>query len=104
MRILPIRNILLFSIDIFLAVTATLAAFVLRENLEFHLEHSPEIMPYVVITAGCASMVFLASGAGRAVWRYSSTPDYLARFKTNKFILLPSLASNVFGASSPMGA
>ena len=73
---LQVRIVLLFLVNILLVVVATFTAFVLRDNLEFHADNLPDILPYLLITTCVAGCVFLASGAWRAVWRFSAAPDY----------------------------
>ncbi len=71
------RTIGLIFLDLLLVVIATMAAVLLRDNLEFHADRVGILLPYLTITTAVAAAVLLASGASRAIWRYASMPDYM---------------------------
>jgi len=71
-------------------LAATLLAKVLRENFELSQERIVEFLPYLAATALSALIVFPATGLNRAVWRFSSLPDYLR--------VTAAMAATVFGA------
>ncbi len=66
-----------FSIfDIVLMVVATVAAQVLRDNLEWSHTRIIALLPYLGFTTLVAAIVVPLSGLNRTVWRLSSLPDY----------------------------
>ena len=71
------QSLLLLFVDLCLVVASTLGALVLRDNLEFSAERLLQLLPYLAITIAAAVPVFLLTGVNRALWRFSSLPDYV---------------------------
>ena len=71
------RRLALISIDLLLVASATIIAVMLRGNFDTISDSLIILMPYVFISIGCASIVFLVGGLDRTPWRYSSVADHL---------------------------
>jgi lipopolysaccharide/colanic/teichoic acid biosynthesis glycosyltransferase len=71
------RRWILLLADIALVLLATLAALVLRENLEFSRSRLIDFLPYLAISGGVSALIFPLMGLNRAVWRFSDVPDYV---------------------------
>ena len=72
-----LRRLALISIDLLLVASATIIAVMLRGNFDTVSDSLIILMPYVFISLGCASVVFLVGGLDRTPWRYSSVADHL---------------------------
>lgn len=70
------RRYILLSIDLVLILTATLIAFILRENLEVTEDHLEALAPYLVATALMTVILVPVSNLNRSIWRFSSQSDY----------------------------
>lgn len=71
------RRFVLLTVDVALMVLATLAAFILRENFDVPESRFLEFFPYLPAVGAGAAATFALAGLHRAVWRFSSLPDYL---------------------------
>jgi len=56
---------------------ATIVAVMLRGYFDTFTESLVALMPYSLISLGCASAIFLVGGLDRTPWRYSSVADHL---------------------------
>ena len=56
---------------------ATVLAQLLRDNFELSAQHFGALLPYLFITLGCAAVVLTVSGTSGAMWRFTTTADYL---------------------------
>src|SRR6516165_5107561 len=72
-----LRRLALISIDLFLVASATLFAVMLRANFDTISETVTNLTPYILISIGCASAVFVTAGLDRTPWRYSSVGEHL---------------------------
>jgi lipopolysaccharide/colanic/teichoic acid biosynthesis glycosyltransferase len=72
-----VRRLSLISIDLFLVTSATIIAVMLRGNFDTVSDSLIILMPYIFISVGCASVVFLVGGLDRTPWRFNSVADYL---------------------------
>ena len=72
-----VRRLTLMSIDVFFVALATIIAVVLRGYFDSVSGSLVNLMPYSLISLGCASVVFLVGGLERTPWRYSSVADHL---------------------------
>lgn len=70
------RSLRILLADMALVSFALVTASVLRENLEFSLDHLLALIPYGLLTISTAAIVLPLSGVTRAVWRYSSPQNY----------------------------
>lgn len=64
-------------LDLFLIAGATVAAVILRDNLEISTEHIKAIIPYTAFSVAVGLLALVAVRAHRAMWRYSTLNDYL---------------------------
>ena len=71
------RRLTLIGIDLLLVASATLVAVMLRGNFDTISDSLIILMPYVLISTGCAFAVFLAGRLDRTPWRYTSVADLL---------------------------
>ena len=71
------RRLALISIDLLFVALATIVAVMLRGNFDTVSESVVILMPYTLISLGCASVIFLVGGLDRTPWRYSSVADHL---------------------------
>src|SRR6266571_1709308 len=65
------------STDLLFVALATLIAAMLRANVDAVSNPLIILMPYILISVGCASVVFLVAGLDRTPWRYSTVSDHL---------------------------
>ncbi len=65
-----------FVLDIVLILFATVAAQLLRDNLEWSDSRFSALLPYLCFTIVVAAVAVPLSGLNRTVWRLSSLPDY----------------------------
>lgn len=70
------RSLRILLADLALVSFALVAALVLRDNLEFSIDHLVALIPYGLLTISTAAIVLPLSGVTRAVWRYSSPQNY----------------------------
>ena len=82
------RRAILISIDVCLVGFATILAILLRDNFDVADEKIENLIPFVLISLGVASIVFLAGGLDRALWRYSSVADYLQVILLSALVVL----------------
>jgi FlaA1/EpsC-like NDP-sugar epimerase len=59
---------LLLSADLTLIASATLAAFLIRDNFDLSADKWTDVLTYVGLTTATALVVFTAAGAHRSVW------------------------------------
>jgi len=78
----------LIWIDVLLVAFATVLAIVLRDNFDIFQEKIIDLMPFVSISLGVASIVFLVGGLDRTLWRYSSVGDYLQVIVLSALVVL----------------
>jgi lipopolysaccharide/colanic/teichoic acid biosynthesis glycosyltransferase len=71
------RAFALLMIDCSAAVLASLAALILRDNFQLRGERLVDLFPYLMATLASAVVFFTVSGLNRAIWRFSTGPDYL---------------------------
>jgi lipopolysaccharide/colanic/teichoic acid biosynthesis glycosyltransferase len=72
-----LRRLVLISVDLFLVASATVIAVMLRATVDADSNPLIILMPYILISVGCAWFVFLMAGLDRTPWRYSSVADHL---------------------------
>jgi lipopolysaccharide/colanic/teichoic acid biosynthesis glycosyltransferase len=72
-----LRRLVLISIDLLFVASATVIAVMLRGNFDSVSGSLVILMPYIVISVGCASLVFLVAGLDRTPWRFSTVADHL---------------------------
>jgi lipopolysaccharide/colanic/teichoic acid biosynthesis glycosyltransferase len=74
-----LRRPILIWIDLFLVALATVLAILLRDNVDVGQEWYSirNTFPFIFISLGVASIVFLVGGLDRTPWRYSSISDYV---------------------------
>lgn len=70
------RSLRILLADLALVSFALVAALVLRDNLEFSIDHLVALIPYGLLTISTAAIVLPLSGVTRAVWRYSAPQNY----------------------------
>src|SRR6516162_3248474 len=63
--------------DLFFVASATLVAVMLRGYFDTVSDSLVALMPYAVISVGCAAVIFFLGGLDRTPWRYSSVADHL---------------------------
>ena len=63
--------------DLLFVASATIVAVMLRGYFDTFTESLIALMPYSLISLGCASAIFLVGGLDRTPWRYSSVADHL---------------------------
>ena len=71
------RRFVLLALDLSLVCLATVFSLVLRENFEVSASRFFDFIPYLTATLGSATLVFLAIGLNRTVWRFTTRPDHL---------------------------
>src|SRR5215204_403728 len=64
------------SADLVLVAFATVVAVMLRAYFDTVQEGLIALTPYILISLGCASVVFFVGGLDRTPWRYSSVADH----------------------------
>jgi lipopolysaccharide/colanic/teichoic acid biosynthesis glycosyltransferase len=65
------------STDLLFVALATVIAAMLRASVDAVSNPVIILMPYILISVGCASVVFLVAGLDRTPWRYSTVSDHL---------------------------
>ena len=71
-----VRRLVLISIDLLLVASATVVAVMLRGYFDSVWDSLVILTPYILISVGSASVVFLVAGLDRAPWRYTAVGDY----------------------------
>ena len=71
------RRLTLIATDLFFVALATIVAVVLRGYFDSIEESVIALLPYSLISVGCASVIFFVGGLDRTPWRYSSVADHL---------------------------
>ncbi len=82
------RRAILISIDVFLVAFATVTAILFRENFDIVQDKILGLIPFISISLGVASIVFLVGGLDRTLWRYSSVADYLQVIVLSTLVVL----------------
>jgi lipopolysaccharide/colanic/teichoic acid biosynthesis glycosyltransferase len=72
-----LRRLILIFADLILVALATVLAIVLRGDVVSFQDKVVALIPYIFVTLGCASIIFLLGGVGRTPWRYTSFADHL---------------------------
>ena len=85
------RRSILISSDLFLVASATLLAIWLRADFDNVQDKLITLLPYIFVTIGSASIVFLVSGLDRTPWRYSSVTDHLQIIVLTVLVILLTL-------------
>ncbi|WP_026839812.1 polysaccharide biosynthesis protein [Citrifermentans bremense] len=75
------RRFLVFFLDVSLIVAAFTLAFLLRFDLRIPAEQSSPLLQGLVIVLAVKSVIFIASGMYRCIWRYASLRDAYEIFK-----------------------
>lgn len=70
------RRFLLLLADLLLIAAATIAALAIRDNLEISLDSLRRLLPHLGLTLAAATLVILATGQHRSIWRLSAMADY----------------------------
>lgn len=70
------RRFVFLFVDVFLLALATVAAQLLRDNLEIHTGRFVDIAPYLVMSCAVGAIVLTAMRVNRHIWRFSSFADY----------------------------
>ncbi len=83
-----LRRAILISIDVLLVACATVLAIVLRDNFDIFQDKIIDLIPFVSISLGVASIVFLVGGLDQTLWRYSSVADYLQIIVLSALVVL----------------
>ena len=86
-----LRRLILISIDLLLVAFATVLAVMLRGNFDTVQDALITLIPYIFISLGCASIVFLVGGLDRTPWRYSSVADHLQIIVLTVLVILLTL-------------
>ena len=71
-----VRRLSLISLDLLLVASATVVAVTLRGYFDSVWTSLIILTPYIVISVGCAFVVFLVAGLDRTPWRYTAVGDY----------------------------
>ena len=71
------RFFLLLLTDIALILAATLFAVILRDNFEISHLRLVSLAPYFALTTAAAASLLPIFGVTRAIWRFTTLPDYL---------------------------
>src|SRR6266699_6491181 len=82
-----LRRPILLSIDVLLVAIATVLAILLRGDIGQEVDFV-RFIPFVSISIGVASVIFLVGGLDRTLWRYSSIADYSQIVVLSVFIVL----------------
>ena len=85
------RRSILISSDLFLVASATLLAIWLRADFDNVQDKLITLLPYIFVTIGSATIVFLVSGLDRTPWRYSSVTDHLQIIVLTVLVILLTL-------------
>jgi lipopolysaccharide/colanic/teichoic acid biosynthesis glycosyltransferase len=72
-----VRRLTLISIDLLLVASATVLAVMFRGYFDSVSASLVNLLPYILISVGCASVVFFVAGLERTPWRYTAVADYL---------------------------
>ncbi len=72
------RRAVLLIVDLSVLALATVAALLLRDNLEFSLPRLIDLLPYLGFSVAAGAVVFTVGGFNRSIWRFSGLPDYLS--------------------------
>jgi lipopolysaccharide/colanic/teichoic acid biosynthesis glycosyltransferase len=72
-----LRRLTLLSIDLVFVALATIVAVMLRGYFDTVSDSLAALLPYSLISLGCASVIFLVGGLDRTPWRYSTVADHL---------------------------
>ncbi|ACH38651.1 NAD-dependent nucleoside diphosphate-sugar epimerase/dehydratase [Citrifermentans bemidjiense Bem] len=75
------RRFLVFFLDVALIVAAFTLAFLLRFDLQIPADQSSPLLQGLVIVLAVKSVIFIASGMYRCIWRYASLRDAYEIFK-----------------------
>lgn len=67
----------LLILDVSLVGVGSLLALALRENFDLTRDRLLEFLPYFTATVAVAFLIFAIGGITRAIWRFSSQPEYL---------------------------
>src|SRR6266536_187894 len=60
----------------------------LRDNFDIFQDKIMDLIPFVSISLGVASIVFLVGGLDQTLWRYSSVADYLQIIVLSALVVL----------------
>ena len=74
---MPRHLLKLLIIDVILVFFATIAAIVLRDNLELSWRRLSDLAPYILVCVVASVPVLALFGLNRSLWRFSSMSDYL---------------------------
>ena len=85
------RRSILISSDLLLVAFATVLAILLRGDFDNVQDKLITLIPYIFITLGSASIVFLVCGLDRTPWRYSSVADHLQIIVLTVLVILLTL-------------
>lgn len=88
-----IKWIAYLGIDLLLIAAATVAALILRDNLELSEERGYSLLPYLGITLLVSAVVLWWSGTHRAIWRASAMHDYLRLLLVSPLIVALAVAT-----------
>lgn len=75
------RRILVFFLDVVLIVAAFALAFLLRFDFQIPADQSSTMLQGLLIILAVKSVIFIASGMYRCIWRYASLRDAYEIFK-----------------------
>jgi len=81
-----VRRLALISIDLLLVASATVVAVMCRGYFDTVSASLVNLMPYIFISVGCTSIIFLVAALDRTPWRYTAVADYF------QIIVLTALA------------
>ncbi len=88
-----IRKLGLLLIDLGLIALATIFALVLQDNLDVSSSRLADLLPYLTLTLGAATVVLAATGLPQSIWRYSVMADYLRVLMSVIVIVLTAVAA-----------
>jgi lipopolysaccharide/colanic/teichoic acid biosynthesis glycosyltransferase len=71
------HRVVLLLIDLLLVAFATIAALILRDNLEIAPARLIQLLPYLIATVLAGVPVLHLAGLNRTLWRFSALVDYL---------------------------
>ena len=71
------RSVFSVIMDIVLILIATVAAFLLRQNLNVNWTQFYNLIPYLFITFIVGTVSILAFGGANSMWRYSDSGEYI---------------------------
>ena len=86
------RRYVLLALDLGLVCLATLFSLALRENFEIGSVRFFDFIPYMIATTACASLVLLAFGLDRTVWRFTSQPDHVRIVAASAIIIVGAVS------------